>query len=526
VAIVMPRRRKLTGVFACAGLTAIAPLAGAVVRLPTDFINEVLVSNLNEPTSFAFLPDGRVLLTEQRTGKLRLVVNGHLAATDPVLVVPQLSNGGYEAGLQGVAVDPRWPSRPYVYLFHNRTGSRLRLVRYTATGDLTSPFGESLSFSSPLLLIDDITDFATNHNGGCLRFAPDSALFLSLGDDQNNNCEAADSTTLMGALLRLDVMRLGDGGGGPVPRDSITPADNPLVTTDPNARLVYAYGVRNPWRFQIDPFTGTVYLADVGLDTREEINEVHGGEFLGWPWREGNVSVFVGGCPEPGGSGAVHYVPPIVSMSRGGGSVAIVSAGMYRPEAGAPANWPPQYDGDVFYGEHYSGTLRRIEWDGSAWKPAAPEPGQPDATNWGTGLSFAVDYLVGPDGSLWWLRRFQNEEDEGVTGSLQRIRFVGQTTAAPQGARTAIPLASRPNPFSATTELSFRLTAQGYVRLELLDLSGRMVRRLLDASVPAGEHRERWDGRDAAGRAVPPGVYLARFESPQGVGTQRLLRLR
>lgn len=526
-------RRSARGVFWFSALLILSGGPGlASVRLPNDFINEVIVNGLAEPTSFAFLPDGRVLLIEQRTGKVRLVVNGHLSSTDPVLVPPQVNADAYERGLEGITVDPRWPARPYVYLYYTRTGSAGRLVRYTASGDLINPLGQNLSLSTPLLLMDDIRDDNINHNGGCLRFAPDGSLFLGLGDDEEY-CDAADSTTLRGCLLRLNVMGLGDAGGGPVPRDSITPGDNPLATADSNARLVYAYGLRNPWRFQIEPTAGGVYLADVGLDEVEEINEVHPRDYLGWPWREGNVIEFRQECQEPGGMGSIAYTKPIVAMTRGPESTAIVSAGMYRPVPGAPANWPADYNGHVFYSEYYSGFVRQVVKSGSLWQPAPRVTGQPDATNWATGLISAVDFLVGPDGSLWWLRQFDDSFD-GVTGSLQRIRYIGQSVVSSPAVPRGLALLSAPNPFRSSVDVAFTIPSTrrasggnetAYVRLELYDPSGRLVRRLLDASVFAGEHHERWDGLDQRGRPVAPGVYLVRLETPLGVETARLLRL-
>ena len=518
----MLRSRWVLHLACVVGALAAVP-ATAAVRLPDDFVNEVLLTGLNQPNSMAFLPDGRLLFTEQRTGKVRLVVNGHLAATDPVLVVPQLNAGGYERGLQGIAVDPRWPSRPYVYLFHNRVGNANRLVRYKAAGDLTDPLGESLTLSSPLLLIDDIVDNDPNHNSGCLRFAPDGSLFLTVGEDEDF-CAANDPTRLKGAMLRLDVMRLGDAAGGPVPRDSITPGDNPLTTTDPNARLVYAYGMRNPWRFEIDPVTGDVFAGDVGEDIQEELDQVHPGDDLGWPWREGNAIVERENCPEPGGPGAHPYVPPIVALPREPQLAAIFSIGPYRQVPGAPANWPPSYDGDVFYGEYYSGRITRLEKTGPTWSVAAPESGQPGPTTWGDGAISSVDALVGPDGSLWWIRQF-DESLNGETGSLQRIRFVGQFVQVPPR-DAGLALAGHPNPFSGEATIGFRMAAPGYVRLELLDAGGRLVRRLLDAGVTAGDQRVPWDARDAAGRSVSPGVYFVRLETPHGVEAIRLLRLR
>lgn len=521
----MSRRALLPFLYVCApALSASVPPAHAAVQVPSGFADEIVVEGLNEPNSMAFLPDGRLLVTEQRTGKVRLIVDGHVAATDPILTVPDLNAVGYERGLQGVAVDPGWPARPFVYLFYNRTGGFNRLVRYQASGDLSDPAGENLTLADPLLLLDDVPDDDPNHNSGCLRFAPDGMLFLTVGDDEDV-CSAQDSTTLKGELLRLDVSGIGSGGGGPVPRALVTPPDNPLSTPDSNAALVYAYGMRNPWRFQPDTVTGWVYLCDVGEADFEEMNEVRGGENLGWPYREGFLVMPRTGCPEPGGAGADNlYLDPILAMARDPSLTAIVSAGLYRPAAGGSENWPAGYDGSVFYGEYYRGFLRRLTNDGGGWVAAAPSPGQPNATDWATGLVASVDFQRAADGSLWWLAQFDSAYD-AVSGSVHRIRYTGAGVGVPPatGPRT---LAAAPNPFAGRVELSFRLPATARVRLTVHDLAGRLVRTLADGTFASGDRRVAWDGLDARGAAVRPGLYLVRLERAGASETLRLARLR
>ncbi len=518
------RRRLALPACALAFLLVHATPTRADVQLPTNFVNEVLVAGLDTPTSMAFLPDGRVLVTEQKTANIRLIVNATLSTDDPVFTVPNVNTDGYERGLEGIAVDPGWPGRPYVYLHFTCLGNHIRIVRYTVTGDVADPTGQNLTFGSPLLLVDDIPDNNPNHQAGCLRFGPDGDLYASLGEDEDW-CAAADSTSLKGALIRMDVSRLPGVGGPQVPRALIIPPDNPLSTSDSNAMLVWAYGVRNPWRYQIDPLTGVIYLADVGEDKVEEINEVLPGDYLGWPWREGNVTVTRSNCPEPGGVGSIYYKHPIVAMSRGTDMTAIISAGMYRPVPQAPSNWPNTYNGDVWYGEYYSGFLKHLKLVGGTWQAASPDPGQPDPDTWGTGFYSQCDYQVGPDGSLWWLRQY-DDSFGGVTGSLQRIRYVGQTVDVHPPDAGGLQLAASPNPFAATAHLSFTMATAGYVRLEVFDLAGRLVRRLIDATMLAGTHQRDWDGRDGTGRTMPPGVYMARLERPGKVEAARLLRVK
>ena len=505
-------------------LILLLPAAASALSLPTGFINDPVVSGLNEPTSMAFLPDGRILVIEQRTGKVRMIVNGHVAVQDPVFVVPNLVNTYYEQGLQGIAIDPGWPTRPYVYLYYTRTGSACRLVRYHASGDLYNPAGETLTLENPLLLIDDVPDHTRWHQAGCLRFGPDGKLYLSLGEDDENPCNAIDSTSLRGQIVRLSVDALPVGGGGQVLRSVITPPDNPLSTPDSNAKLVYAYGFRNPWRFHIDSVTNRLYVCDVGESDYEEFDEVKAGDYLGWPYREGYLIMPRPTCPEPGGEGNTYFKAPIAVFPHRADLTAVFAAGTYRQVPGGGSNWPNEYDGDAFYGEYYSGDFYRLKVQGLSWAPAPPVPGQPDTLRWATGLISAVDFHVGSDGSWWWLRQWDDSHNPS-SGSIQRIRFQGSTSGVPSLPCTGSILGA-PNPFSGSVELTIHLVESGPVRLFLYDLAGRRIRRLLDESLPAGNAHATWDGRDASGRSVPPGVYLARVECPGKTETIRILRLK
>jgi len=510
------------------GLALCAAPGAAFVHLPAGFVDDTLLTGLKQPNSMAFLPDGRLLFTEQRNGYVRLFANGHIAATDPVLVVPNVTALDYERGLQGIAVDPGWPARPYIYLYYDHFGDFIRLVRYTASGDLSDPGGENLALANPLILMDDIPDDNPIHNSGCLRFGPGGYLFVSVGDD-GDFCGARDSTSLKGAILRLDVSRLPAGPGGPVPRALLIPPGNPFWSPDSNARLVWAYGFRNPWRYGIDQNTGAIYSADVGGNTQEEIDEVLPGDFCGWPWREGLAVLLRPSCGEPGGSGSNQFKDPIVAMPRGPDLMAFLCAGMYRPVPGGSNNWPSAYYGfygDVFYGEYYSGFLRRLKRQAGVWSAANPVYGQPNTNDWATGLISAVDFQVGPDGSLWWMAQFDSVFNP-TTGSLQRIRYTGVVVGVANEGVYPRALIGAPNPFARATELSFRLPAREAVRLEFFDVGGRRVRRLLDGEAPAGESRIAWDGRDDQGAPVAPGLYLARLErANRAAQSVRLLRLK
>jgi glucose/arabinose dehydrogenase len=499
----------------------------ATVRVPDGFVNELVAGSFSEPNSMAFLPDWRILVTEQRSGRIRLVVGGAISITDALSSLPDLNAVGYEQGLQGIAVDPAWPERPYVYIYYDHTGGFCKVVRYTAQGDLTKPSGTMVWLSNPVVLLDGIRDQFITHNGGCLRFGPDGHLYVSVGDD-DVPCSARDSSSLRGAILRLRVHTLGHELQSPVPRTLITPHDNPLSTPDTNARLVWAWGLRNPWRYHIDPATGKLYAAEVGLITYEEINEIVPGDFLGWPWREGPLVHVRGSCPEPGGSGTFAYKPGIVNLLRDPADfISISSAGVYRPLFGGSYNWSADYHGDLFYGEYYSGDLYRLKNVKGTWTPADPVPGQPNDSTWATGLFAAVDFLIGPDGSYYYLTQYDSTL-VGPTGAIYRIKQDGEPPPLAVGDPlvTQIYFTASPNPFHGSATLAFRLPMGARARVDVYDVQGRHVRRLLDGEGVVGENRLTWDGTDAAGFTVRPGIYLARVEMLGVHRTLRLVRMR
>lgn len=507
--------------FSIVALLSLPSTSQAVVVVPTDFVEEGIVTGLDEPNSLAFLPDGRLLLTERTTGKVRMVVAGHLAATDPALTVPDVRSDDAERGCQGIAVDPRWPQHPYIYVGLTRTDG-LALMRFTGSGDLSDPLGENLTFGSPYALLQQVRDLCPCHNGLGLRFGTDGHLLFTIGDD-GAACQAQDTTSLVGKLLRLDVSRLPAGAGGPPPVALLIPPGNPFAGIDSVAALVYAYGLRNPWRFHVDPATGAILLADVGLSEYEEIDEVFGGDNFGWPFREGPLIRTPPDCSEPGGAGATTYDPPIIAVHQSEGFSAILTAGIYRPPLGATATWPSTYWGNLFFGNFYYSQLRRLIRSGGDWLLAPTVPGQPTPLDWATEIVYVSDFLEGPDGSLYWLKAWDDAFNP-ISGMVRRIRYTGPPVGvAPRSAPVAT-LAAAPNPFHGATVLNWSAPHPGPLHLEIFDLAGRRVRDL-GQSVPVSGGRATWDGRDDHGDALPAGVYLARARHRDLRVVVRLLRL-
>jgi len=475
--------------------------------MPTGFADEIVYTGLSQPASFDYLPDGRILIVEQKTFRVRVVAGGVLAAS-PVLTVPDVNGAGNEQGLLGIAVDPAWPSRPFVYLYFDHTpGSVIYLVRYKVSGSLSDPSSTNLTFGSRMNLITDIPDNASNHNGGTLRFGPDGKLYASLGEDADR-CNAQDSTQFKGNILRLQVASLPDTGTAQPSKAALAPSDNPFPGGNANAALVFVYGLRNPFRFQIDRVTGKVYIGDVGENTWEELDEAAGGENFGWPFREGPATITSAGCTEPGGSGNHFYNPPIAYYNRTSplGNASIIGGPRYRPAPGGLYNFPAQYHGAVFFSDYYRGFLRvLIEQSPGIWVPMPAVPGQPNATDWATSVVNVGDYRVGPDGAIYYAKQFP--------GELHRIR-PALSTGVDDPVTPRLQVLLSPNPYHAgrgslTVHAPAALVAQSS-SMRIVDATGRVV-RTFDRNafvVTDGEASGRWDGRDAGGRVTAPGVYF------------------
>jgi glucose/arabinose dehydrogenase len=507
-----------------AAMLAAVPARAAL--LPSGFSDERVVDGLNQPVGFTFLPDGRLLVIERATSRVRMVVNGAIASTDPVGLVPDVQSDEWERGLLGIAVDPGWPARPYVYVFYSRTDATSRLSRFRASGDLSDPASGQLALDpgSRYDVLAGIHDLAGNHNGGTLRFGLDGMLYVSLGEDANP-CAAQDTIGMKGVLLRLNVAGLPDGAGGPPPRAQIAAPGNPFENHPvPEARLVWALGLRNPFRFHVDPVDGSLFVTDVGSTHAEEVDHVTApGQNFGWPLYEGFEPETQ--CQMPI---TATFEPPIYGYDRSGfvetASAAVIGAGIYRGGSCAGCRFPVDYLGDYFFADFYEGFLRRLHRSGNAWSLANPVSGQPTTNDWARGLFYISDFQFGPDGTLWYCRLLDGVTPDN-TGEIRRILFASPVAAPDLAASSGVAFEPvRPRPAAGRVVIAFQLPRPARVSIDVYDAAGRRVERLLDGPRDAGRHEVAWEG-GANGRGAPAGLYLARLEAEGRVLVQRIVVL-
>lgn len=255
----------------------------APVQNETEYRAEVFAQGLDVPWDMAFVPDGRVFLTE-RPGTIRVIDQGRLAA-EPVLSLrtagPFQSKG--ESGLLGIAADPNFARNHYLYVYHTyeENGAlRNRVVRLVERDNKAA---------IDKVLIDGMPG-QSNHDGGRIRFGPDGKLYFTIGDAQDPKL-SQDLDSRAGKIMRM----------GP---DGTIPADNPFPGSP-----VYSWGHRNPQGLAWDPKTGKLYSSEHGQSAHDEINLIEAGANYGWPLIEGDATVPKPGTAAPGG---VKLRPPLV----------------------------------------------------------------------------------------------------------------------------------------------------------------------------------------------------------------------
>jgi len=244
-----------------------------------------------------------------------------------------IRNAG-EQGLLGMAFDPQYSTNGIVYFSYVNNNSESIVARFVNQGSLP------LDISNPDILLT-LSQPASNHNGGNIAFGPDGFLYIGFGDgggggDTFNNGQ--NTQTLHGTIMRIDVSG----------NDYTIPADNPF-TNDANVLdEIYAYGLRNPWRWSFDSQTGDLWVADVGQGDYEEVDIVEAGNNLGWPIMEGDHCFNSASCDMTG------LTRPVAEYDHSSGDCSITGGFVYRGQT------IPSLQGHFIYGDFCSGTIRSV----------------------------------------------------------------------------------------------------------------------------------------------------------------------
>jgi glucose/arabinose dehydrogenase len=288
------------------------------------------------------LPNEGVFLVALQDGQVVVFPAGERA--DPVEVVlewrERTRRDGNEEGLLGLALDPGFEQNGFVYVYYTAAdGERRSIVsRFGTSGSGTALRVEP---SSEFGIIEVPQPYA-NHNGGHIAFGLDGMLYIGLGDggsggDPEGNGQ--DTGTLLGSILRIDVR----GAGGAA--SYAIPDDNPFAAGGGRPEI-WAYGLRNPWRFGFDRETAEVWAGDVGQDRFEEIDVIERGANYGWNVMEGAH------CYRPGeGCERAGLSLPVAEYDHGGGRCSVTGGYVYRGTTN------PSLRGYYVFGDFCSGEI-------------------------------------------------------------------------------------------------------------------------------------------------------------------------
>ena len=273
---------------------------------------EDFADGFSSPLALKNAGDERLFVVEQG-GVIKIVdLNGTVNPT-PFLDIQSIVNAGGERGLLGLAFHPEYQTNGRFFVHYSNSSGDTQISEFsvsTSNPDIADP-------NSEVMLLTVSQPFS-NHNGGTIAFGPqDGYLYIGLGDgggggDTDNN--AQNPTLLIGKLLRIDIDTQSGGNNYGIP------SDNPFIS-DPNTRdEIWATGLRNPFRFTMDPETNSIWIGDVGQNAREEVNRAslsQAGLNYGWRCYEGNAPYNTSGCPDES-----ELTFPVFDYSwNGGGSV-------------------------------------------------------------------------------------------------------------------------------------------------------------------------------------------------------------
>lgn len=333
----------------CGGAGSPAPPSGPPPAGPPPQPALVQVAALPQPVDIQNAGDnsGRLFFVE-RAGRIRVFRNGQLLPAAFLDISGQVSTSG-EGGLLGLAFHPGFAQNRRFFVYYTRPGNPLTSVLSQFRASAANP---DVAEAAETILLEVPQPF-TNHNGGQIAFGPDGRLYVALGDGGGSGDPLGNGQnlgTLLGALLRIDVDAADPGLAYRIP------PDNPFVGQAGARGEIWAYGLRNPWRFSFDRPTGRLFLADVGQSAREEINLITRGGNYGWNVMEGTI------CHHPpSGCNMAGLVLPIYDLGRDLAR-SITGGLVYR---GARF---PQLVGTYIFGDFITGRIWALREQGGGWQ--------------------------------------------------------------------------------------------------------------------------------------------------------------
>jgi len=319
--------------------------AQAVTRVPLPVVAlERVFPDMEFGRLTGLAQAGLRFFAAEQVGRITSLPDSPARSAEPSVFLDirsRVSTAGNEEGLLGLAFDPDFESNGHFYVYYSAARPRRSVIsRFTSTED--TPTSESE------LVVLTVPQPFQNHNGGQIAFGPDGMLYISLGDGGSGGDPQGNGqnlSTLLGTVLRIDVSEIGPEHGYRVP------ADNPFFGVTGAREEIWAYGLRNPWRFSFDRENGPLWAGDVGQDSFEEVNLIRKGLNYGWNTLEGNH------CYSPRtGCESTNAEPPVLAYGSDQGC-SVIGGYVYR---GAKI---PSLAGAYLYGDYCSGEVRGFRFE-------------------------------------------------------------------------------------------------------------------------------------------------------------------
>ena len=437
----------------------------STIVLSQDVTIELFKSGFNKPLNIQHANDNRLFVVEQG-GRIKIIQPDGTINPLPYLDISNQVSNGSEQGLLGLAFHPNYSSNGYFYVNYTDVNGDTKVSRFSV--DASNP--DVATSNSELLLLSYDQPFS-NHNGGNVLFGPDGYLYISSGDggsggDPNNNGQNINS--FLGKLLRIDVDNPSGGNNYGIP------SGNPFVGNTNAKQEIFAYGLRNPWRFSIDTVENNIWIADVGQGNWEEINRApleSAGLNYGWRCYEGTHPYNTGNCPP---QSELYF--PIGEYSHSGGNCSITGGFVYRGSVYS------DIAGLYFYADYCSGMIGTVDSSGNMINHGN------FSGNWvsfGESVDKELFIIDISNGGIYKIKggELVGVEDYASTNQLQVITNFSNST------------------------ITFILKNDILRTIQLFDLKGSLIKSIENISE---------ESRTISSDSLKSGVYLAKITSQKG----------
>lgn len=432
-----------------------------------QYMLESVISGLNTPVAFTFLPNNNVLLTE-KAGLSKIYTLNNAFVSNFWNFTDSTQSGG-ERGLLGVCLDPNYSVNRYVYFYYiHSAGNRYRVVRLTENNNLGT---------NPFIVFQDSTASGNAHVAGNIRFGMDNKLYISIGDNGTGS-NSQSLSTFKGKMLRIN-------------SDGTIPTDNPFYD-DGNPKTgnddrIWAMGLRNSFDFCFSPLNDSIYATENSPGNPDEINFIRKGKNYGWPVCTGFCFPYnplyknpMTGLP---GNDFSNYAPTGI----------MIYTGTQMPELTNKVLVIGSGGGQVFRG------LVKCDL------------GNPPFNDTIISKTIILDItgttlMQGTDGYIYVMRISQ--------GLIARLKY-DLTAINNNNSAVSFSLSQNyPNPFNPVTGIKYDIPRTGFVTLKIFNSIGMDVVKLVNETKQQGTHEVTWDASD-----FPSGVYF--YELSAGEYTER-----